>query len=107
MLAVDISPLAIGKAGSLWSHQENIAWRIADIQMLEFPNESFDVVVAYGLFHCLQDEQQIREVVAALKGSTKEHGTHVVCSFDDRAQNLAGHPGFEPCLLSHNALLRL
>jgi hypothetical protein len=58
--------------------------------------------VAYGLLHCLNDVGTVTATVRALQLWTAPGGWNVVCSFNDRHQELAeAHPGFQPTLLPH------
>lgn len=104
--AVDCSELALRNARSLWPG-DGIAWRRADVRSLSWPVGTFDVVIAYGLLHCLGGPEQIAGVVAALKAVTRRGGRHVVCAFNARRQDLSAHPGFEPCLIPHGDFLGL
>jgi hypothetical protein len=61
----------------------------------------FDTVIAYGLFHCLSSTAEIIELHEILAAATKDGGHHVVCAFNSRNQDLAGHSDFKPCLASH------
>ena len=66
---------------------------------------SFDVVIAYGLMHCLPDEREVRSLCALLQEATKESGYLILCAFNDRFQDLSAHPGFTPTLLPHATYL--
>jgi len=103
---VDISELAIASARRLHGSGK-VHWLAADVMTLNFPRDSFDIVIAYGLFHCLSSSREIEDLYSALAGMTKKGGYHVVCSFNDRDQDLSAHPGFEPCLMPHQFYLRL
>ncbi len=41
----------------------------------------FDVVVAYGLLHCLNSEEEIALVIKKMKAATKRRGINVICTF--------------------------
>jgi hypothetical protein len=73
-----------------------------DVTKQFWPREHFDAIMAYGLFHCLSSQIEIMELQSKLANATKLGGRHVVCSFNDRDQDLSAHPGFKPCLMSHD-----
>lgn len=99
--AVDISGPAIANAERAWGDTGGIIWEVADIRNVEVPLATYDVVLAYGLLHCLPGEQEVRDVAAKLQAATKTDGYNVVCAFNSRHQELTAHPGFQPCLLDH------
>lgn len=105
--AYDISQLAIQHAEDLKSgyQGENVSFHAQDIRTIDLGMGSFDVVIAYGLMHCLPDEGEIRSLNALLQNATKEGGYLILCAFNDRFQDLSAHPGFNPTLLPHAAYL--
>jgi len=105
--AYDVSQLAIQHAENLKSnHQrENVVFYAQDIRTIDLGVGSFDVVIAYGLMHCLPDEGEIRSINALLQAATKEGGYLILCAFNARFQDLSAHPGFNPTLLPHAAYL--
>jgi tellurite methyltransferase len=100
--AVDISVIAIEHARSCFGDIANVSWEIADIRQSNLPALSFDIVVAYGLPHCLASEAEVIAVLERLKMATKAEGLNVVCSFNERRQDLSAHPSFVPTLLDHS-----
>jgi tellurite methyltransferase len=104
--AVDCSSLALRNARAAWP-EEQINWVQADVRDVCWPLQAFDLVVAYGLLHCLSGRSEIENVVSRFKEATCSGGRHVVCAFNARRQDLIAHPGFEPCLLSHDDYLAL
>jgi SAM-dependent methyltransferase len=107
--AYDISQLAIQHAKDLNSgHQrENISFHAQDVRTIDLGLASFDVVIAYGLMHCLPNEGEIRSLIALLQNATKEGGYLILCAFNDRFQDLSAHPGFNPTLLPHAVYLSM
>jgi tellurite methyltransferase len=107
--AYDISQLAIEHAENLkFGHRvENVSFRSQDIRTVDLNAATFDVVIAYGLMHCLADETAIVAMTELLKRSTKNGGHLVLCAFNDRSQDLSAHPGFTPTLLPHTAYLSM
>src|SRR4051794_21937393 len=80
VLAVDVSEFAIEHATSIWADVPNVSWRQDDVCEANLGTEQFDLVIAYGLYHCLPDRDKITRLAAKLKKCTKAGGFHVVCS---------------------------
>ena len=102
VLALDVSPLAVQNARRAWPDTPGIEWVCSDALVGDFGAEVFDVILAYGIFHCLQDQHEIQELHWRLSEATKVGGYHVVCTFNSRQQDLSAHPGFRPCLCEHS-----
>jgi ubiquinone/menaquinone biosynthesis C-methylase UbiE len=103
--ALDVSSVALANASNAWPADEGVTWRRADIRDIELEDEAFDLVVAYGLLHCMVDEKEVVSVVENLKRATKRGGIQILCAFNSRHQDLRAHPGFSPTLLSHQQYL--
>ncbi len=97
---IEVSALALANARRAFPHS-GVHWRHSDVRVETFEPGAYDLVIAYGLLHCLADEDEVRQVVSALRRATKPGGRHVVCAFNDRSQDLCAHPGFQPCLMPH------
>ncbi len=104
--AVDLSELAVRNGRQQWSDLAGICWQVGDIRHVDLPPQHYDVVVAYGLLHCLPSVPELLSVLTRLQGATRESGYFVLCAFNARHQDLTAHPGFAPCLLSHADYLR-
>ena len=63
------------------------------------PTREFDVVIAYGLLHCLQSPSAVVSAVRLMQGSTVEGGYNVVVSFTNSLPVPAVHDYLEPTLL--------
>lgn len=100
--AVDISQFAIRNARKAWPAEPHIEWHVRDIRRIRLPHAKYDIVLAYGLLHCLTSPPEVWEALQKLKHSTRIGGVHVLCSFNDRRQDLKGHPTFKPTLVSHH-----
>jgi tellurite methyltransferase len=104
--AVDCSAAALANGKSKMAHNR-ITWIQANADdFLQDPHE-FDVVVMYGLLHCLPSADEIRSVVQAGLGQTRLGGHHIVVTFNDGPHDLTAHPGFQPTLLPHESFVRL
>ena len=99
--AIDASVLALRNAAAAWPSVANITWEHADVRDLPLSPDAYDVVIAYGLLHCLADESEVRTVTAKIQRATIARGFNVICTFNSRKQDLSAHPGFEPVLLTH------
>jgi tellurite methyltransferase len=106
VVGVEISERALIHAKKLYAHAK-IMWLCGDVRNVTWPNQYFDIVVAYGLFHCMSSREEIESLHDQLSAATKIGGYHVVCTFNDRDHDLCAHPMFRPCLLSHDEYLRL
>ena len=99
--AIECSSLALRNAKKM-DGSERVNWMEGDIRSFDLHAESFDVVVAYGLLHCLRNAEEIAGLAEKLQIATKQGGYHVVCTFNSRYQDFQrAHPGFSPCLLPH------
>lgn len=105
--AIDVSEIAISKARQVWGEVEHITWEVNDVRQTTIHSLCYDVVIAYGLLHCLTDEREIKEIVTKLKRATKIGGYNIVCTFNSRYQELDAHPGFHPCLMRHSFFVDL
>ena len=105
--AMDASEIAISNARDSWGEMGQVTWEVEDVRQVSLPSVSFDVVIAYGLLHCLRSSEEMIEVVNKLKNATKPGGYNVICAFNDRYQDLTAHPGFVPCLISHASFLAM
>lgn len=99
--AVDISPYAIANGKARWPDLTNIHWICSSFGDLPGLPSDFSLVIAYGLLHCLASPELIVSTVDHLMSLVSPGGLIVVCSFNNRHQDLSAHPGFHPCLIDH------
>lgn len=104
--AVDCSARAIGTGRLRFGHPA-IAWHIADLTNWPLLFESYDIIIAYGMFHCLPTEKSVKSLADRLKAATRRGGLHVVCAFNSGPHDLSAHPGFKPTLLPHEQYVAL
>ena len=103
--ALDVSSNAIHNARKNWGVVRNVKWGVEDVRDIQF-EPAYDIVVAYGLFHCLLDQVEILHTVSKLQNATVSGGYHVLCMFNSRRQEFQGaHAGFDPCLVDHETYL--
>ena len=103
VLAFDVSPLAISNGRIAFGSHSRLDLSVADVRTEPLEDGVYDVVIAYGLLHCLQNRSEIDAVVAKLQGSTAIGGYNLLCAFNDRITDLAAHPGFNPTFVPHAA----
>jgi SAM-dependent methyltransferase len=99
--AIDVSEPAVRNGRRQWPNLKGIRWQVADILTIDLPYQHYDIVVAYGLLHCMRSAAEIRSLLTRLQRATCLTGYFVLCAFNARYQDLSAHPGFNPCLLHH------
>jgi tellurite methyltransferase len=104
--ALDCSEVALKNAQSAFGNN-SVHWHCTDVRNLDSPVEPYDVVVAYGLLHCMKSADEIASVVLRLQELTAVEGWNIICAFNDREHDLSAHPGFDPCLIPHSTYLSL
>ena len=104
--AVECSATAIMN-GQLLFPREPIAWTHCDALEINYPPSSFDIVVSYGLTHCLPTEVSARKLINNLQSALVPGGTFILVSFNSRSHDLSAHPGFKPLLLQHAWFIKL
>jgi cyclopropane fatty-acyl-phospholipid synthase-like methyltransferase len=103
--AVELSSHAIhnGKA----AFGENVTWINDDAMKIWREPGSYDLVIAYGLLHCLPSAEIILKLMTRMRAWTAADGRCVVVAFNSRRQELeAAHPGFKPTLLAHSEYIQ-
>lgn len=104
VVAVDCSKKAIQNGQKLFT-SPSISWHIGQIETWPLEPGSFDVIVGYGLLHCLPDAAAQQRLVRRLQSATKPGGYNIICTFNDRSHDLSAHEGFSPLLLPHETYL--
>ena len=107
VLAMDVSALALRNAASAWRNANRISWIRGDVRECAFGEKSFDIVIAYGLLHCLASEDELRLVVRRLQSTVAVGGYHVVCAINDRLPIDRAHEGMRPTLVPHEGICGL
>jgi len=99
--AVEISKDAIKNGEKLWN-SDNLEWINKNINELEVQSNIYDVVISYGLAHCMKSQKEVDNLIELMKRTLKKEGIAIFCSFNDGSHDLAGHPKtFNPLLLSN------
>lgn len=101
--AIDCSRLALANAEQAWGRlpETNCKWELGDIRNLPLRACAYDLIIAYGLLHCLSDSETIHNVVRKLQNATAPKGFNILVAFNSRHQELEAHPNLNPCLLPH------
>jgi 2-polyprenyl-3-methyl-5-hydroxy-6-metoxy-1,4-benzoquinol methylase len=101
VVAVDCSKLALAN-GRRSFQQANIIWIEADAEDHLRVCGSYDLIVMYGLLHCLETPQAIANMIELAIRKTTQGGMHIVVAFNDGPHDLSAHPNFKPTLTTHN-----
>jgi len=99
--ALECSATAIKNGLALFPN-EKIEWVHCDALEYEFAPESYDVIVSYGLTHCLPSQSSARCLISRLQSALVSGGTFILVSFNSGSHDLSAHPGFNPLLLDHD-----
>ncbi|MEH2472054.1 tellurite methyltransferase [Nitrobacteraceae bacterium AZCC 2161] len=99
--AVDCSKLAIAN-GRMAFDQKNIHWKLSDARSHLLGCDQYDIIVMYGLLHCLASREVIAKIVQMAVRKTKPKGLHFVVAFNDGPHDLSAHPNFFPTLAAHS-----
>lgn len=103
--AIDVSEKALKNGQRAFGRTATLRWEQGDIRTMAFKPDEYDVVIAYGLFHCFETPLQIFDTIAKFKLITAGAGLHLLCAFNNRFQDLSAHPGFKPTLIRHDEYL--
>jgi 2-polyprenyl-3-methyl-5-hydroxy-6-metoxy-1,4-benzoquinol methylase len=100
VMAVECSATAIQNGQQLFPDAA-IAWAHRDALEIDYPKSSYDIVISYGLTHCLPSETTACRLVRSLQAALVPGGTFILVSFNSGSHDLSAHPRFEPLLLDH------
>lgn len=98
--AVDCSALAIANGRRAFPNP-NIKWITANAVEYLRLCRPYDLIVMYGLLHCLPSAEDIAVVIELAQRKTVLRGTHIVVAFNDGPHDLSAHPNLKPTLVSH------
>ena len=105
VVAVDCSSQALANGRRAFPSEE-IEWHLSDAHSYLTTSDSFDVIVLYGLLHCLISPAEVKSLVQLALKKTTMGGHHSLVSFNDGPHDLSAHPGFSPTLLPHGFYLQ-
>ncbi len=99
--AIDCSEVAIARGRQNFGNLP-IRWLVDDAAGFPIRPAGYDLVVMYGLLHCLPSAGHISDLIEKVCAATRRSGLHLLVAFNDRDQDLErAHPGFSPTLVSH------
>lgn len=98
--AIEMSKVAIENGLRAFSHTP-INWINVDAALYTFPSDYYDIVICYGLIHCLRSKEVADRMLSQTKRSLRTGGTYILAAFNDGPHDLSAHPDFKPLLLSH------
>lgn len=99
--AIECSSYAI-ENGIRTFGDNKINWIEADASKFPIEASIYDIVVSYGLIHCLQSERSAFDLLKKTQQALKVGGDYIMASFNSGSHDLSAHPGFKPLLLDHN-----
>ena len=103
VVAVDTSENALSKftLQPNFIESEHRIYRIQeDILELSFPNESFDIIIAYGVLHCMNSYEEIVEMIKKIQLWLKKGGYFIGATFN----NEIGIPDIQDYLCEESLL---
>ncbi|GAA4463407.1 methyltransferase domain-containing protein [Phytohabitans houttuyneae] len=90
--AIEVSRLAVENARTTWGELPGVTWSVGDLREVALPAAHYDLVVLDSVLHWLADATDADRVLDRLRAATRPGGRHLMCAFDDRHQELDGHP---------------
>lgn len=103
--ASDISEDAIKNAMKTFGKNKNVNLQISNALETTILSHQYDIIIAYGLFHCLNNYEEVKILIENCLNGLKTDGYMIVCAFNSREQDLSAHPNFNPLLLNHKEYL--
>lgn len=87
VLALDMAQVALTRfhrQPGFEAAQHRIKTIHEDARKADFAPASFDIIVAYGLFHCLRNKAEVQSLISGLKAWTRIGGSFVGATLTDR-----------------------
>lgn len=103
--AIECSTDAI-KNGKSTFPDAGINWIKQDATLYQYPPEYYDVVVCYGLLHCLPTEHHAERLLSWTQASLRPNGVYLLAAFNNGGHDLTAHPDFIPLLMEHSWFVR-
>lgn len=86
--AIDYAEKMVKKCRSKYSQFKNVTIKLQDVEELDLPSESFDVVICFGLFPHLEDkEQALHHIFRVLKPGGTLIIAHALSSAEIKAHH--------------------
>lgn len=101
--AIDVSEKALRNAKNNWPATDygKVKWIVQDAQLFDFRDGQYDIIIMYGLCHCLSEIGAVEGLLRRAQANTVRGGYNVLCAFNNRKHDLSAHSGFSPLLLPH------
>lgn len=84
--ALDVSPIALGRfeqQPDFADCKDRITRMEESMSNADFPPSSFDIIVAYGVLHCLDSRGEVFEMLTRIMGWLKPNGFFICATFTD------------------------
>lgn len=86
VIAVDLSPIALSRFCLQPNYnlaRDKIKVYQQNIMGLDFENGSFDVIIAYGILHCLSSKKEVETMIERIKRWLVPNGHFICTTFTD------------------------
>ncbi len=87
VIAVDISPIALSRF-KMQPNYAKCAKRIKtineDFRTLSFEKNTFDIIVAYGILHCLDSKEEVFAMLSKISSWLKSDGYFICSTFTNK-----------------------
>lgn len=86
MTAIDISPIALSRFNMQPNYnigKNNIETICTDLKNFQYENNGFDIVIAYGVLHCLSSIEEVEQTLKKIKSWIKIGGYFICATFTD------------------------
>ena len=99
--AVECSAAAIANGRQAFS-SDAVNWICGDVAKIEMRDDWYDLIVSYGLVHCMADQSAALALMRDTQKALKPGGAYLLAAFNDGPHDLSAHEGFSPLLLPHS-----
>ncbi len=85
--AIDISPIALSRFNqqpNYYDALENIERICEDISNIDFEDETFDIIISYGILHCLSSATEVENYIYKIKKWIVPNGYFICATFTDK-----------------------
>lgn len=86
MTAIDISSTALSRFNMQPNYnigKSNIETICNDLRNIKYRNNTFDIVIAYGVLHCLSSNEEVKQMLKKIKSWIKVGGYFICATFTD------------------------
>ena len=82
--AIDLSEIALGRFRMQPNYKkckDNLTIYPMNILSFEFENSAWDIIIAYGILHCLDTLSEVENIISKIKSSVKLNGVFIGVTF--------------------------